>query len=68
MSKIFSIVSKCDTNDDVIFFEKCFNSIKQYHPNDEIVIVDSDSSLTEHYNKIKDLENVYILEIKNKNY
>ena len=68
MSKIFSIVSKCDNINDVVFFEKCFNSIKHHQPNDEIVIVDSDSLLKEHYNNIRNLENVSILEIKNKNY
>ena len=68
MSRIFSIVTKCDSRDDLKFFAECFDSIRQFYPDDEIVIVDSDSKLTLHYEHFRSLKNVHVLEIKNKNY
>ena len=67
MSKIFSIVTKCDTKADILFFEKCYNSIRKYHPEDDIAIVDSDSKLTKHYPYMGSLNNTHVLQIKNKN-
>jgi hypothetical protein len=68
MSKIFSIVTKCDTKADILFFEKCYKSIRKFHPHDDIVIVDSDSKLNKHYSYMMSLDKTYVLEIKNKNY
>ena len=48
------------------FIPQCINSIINFHPNEKIVLVDSDSHNKEYFNKLP--KNVIIADIGNKNY
>lgn len=62
MKKIFTVLTR-----DSAFVEECTHSILNYYPNDDIVIVDSDSSDLSYVDKLQPL--VYSIDlIKNKNY
>lgn len=54
------------TNDSPIF--ECIESIISHHPNEKIVVVDSYSEDLSYIDKIKNLNNVSVLEKKNKHY
>lgn len=65
---LFSIVTKIENPRNREDLKKCVDSIMHYHPNEQIVIVDSDSndkSYIEEYNKI---HNVRVEDIQNKGY
>ena len=46
----------------------CVQSIRKYHPDDSIVVVDSDSPDKSYFNDIKDITNLTIEDCANKNY
>jgi hypothetical protein len=48
--------------------QECVNSIRNYHPEEKIVIVDSFSDDISYINELSKIDNVLILEEKNKNY
>jgi len=64
---IFSVVSKCDSNEHKTDLFCCINSIQKFHPNDKIVVVDSCSSDKSHFSDLE-MKNVVICDISNKNY
>ena len=68
MEPLFSIVSKCDEEIDVEIFNRCVDSIIKFHPESEIIIVDSGSKIRTQYDRFRNNEKIHIEEINNKNY
>lgn len=65
---VFSITTKCM---DLVHIEdiiKCVKSIRKFHPNDKIVIVDSDSPNRDYMDEVKHINNLHIEDIKNTGY
>lgn len=67
-SLVFSIVTKCITPVHVEDVVKCVESIRRFHPNEKIVIVDSDSPNRSYMDKVRHTNNLYIEDIKNTGY
>lgn len=64
---IFSIVSKCESDIHKADLFSCVESIKKFHPNDKIVVVDSCSNDKSHFSELE-MKNVIVCDISNKNY
>ena len=67
-SLVFSIVTKCITPVHVEDVVKCVESIRRFHPNEKIVIVDSDSPNRSYMDKVRHTNNLHIEDIKNTGY
>lgn len=67
MSHIFSITSKCENQEQQSGLLVLVHSIKKFHPNSEIVVVDSDSTFKNHFDTLVSL-GCYVEDIANKNY
>jgi hypothetical protein len=67
MSHIFSITSKCENQQHQCGLLDLIHSIKKFHPNSEIVVVDSDSTIKNHFDTLVSL-GCYVEDIANKNY
>ena len=64
---IFSIVSKCESDINKKDLFCCIESIKKFHPNDKIVVIDSCSKDKSHFSD-SEMENVIVCDIGNINY
>lgn len=60
-------VIPCKFNQNKPFIYECVDSIKKHHPLEKIVVVDSDSEDKSYFSKIEN-DNVFIMDVKNKNY
>jgi len=64
---IFSVVSRCNTQQDCDDAVRCVESILEYHPNSDIVLVDSNSAIKSHFDQIKSY-GCFIEDVQNINY
>tara|TARA_Y100000310_G_scaffold307724_1_gene350068 strand:+ start:212 stop:928 length:717 start_codon:yes stop_codon:yes gene_type:complete len=68
---MFVIPCKFASNGQTIqnsYVARCVESIRSFHPDEKILIVDSDSDDLAYFEYLKEIPNVIVADIKNKNY